>query len=723
MRRRILSVIALLTVSAPCCAKPNDPTTPTLASAEEPNVAAVSKVRGGYFGRDWWACARAGEVLLGSHPASTALKAWTIACASRAGEDALPLAEAMLAETPGDPWGLFARASALIDDPRRGPNEGIPAARAAAQALAHPDAKWLLGRALVVHGTREEATGFLAAQPGRESSPELLALELVLLSPAMENVENQVLTIAGQVRALDPTFVDGWFLPATWLLEQGRPTEAEPLLSRALELSPYSPALHAKLWEAIMRSRERSQTEKRAALDADVASLLRVRGAVPAAMHAVAYAYDDLSPETSKRLRAQILDRFPNSPEADWVRIREIRGLSRARDQAKQQGATPNAATDQALRTALDSFIARSHHAIPALVGEAYFLRYFLVKEDEDSSPETLLAAARGLAAYERNNLHLFADAAAVLAERTPYRADAEAIVREGLQLAEQQLARASPSEGMSARANNLQSILLCGLGTVLRTQGRFGEARSALVQAHTLTQGRLIEPLLGLAALAEAEGQPSAAEGHLLEALTIDSKTEKVEVALKELYRRRRGGERGFEKYRAGVELSLREQRKAAVLATRLKDANLLTPFTLPRLAGGDMQSGSLAGRVTVINLWATFCRPCIDELPALQQLAGAFTGAADVAILTVNTDPETDQLASWMTEHGYHFEVLLGERWSVEAGYRSLPTTLFIDQHGRIAFIKIGATDRLVEEFTWRIEALRSKPRRERKTVVSAH
>jgi thiol-disulfide isomerase/thioredoxin len=134
-------------------------------------------------------------------------------------------------------------------------------------------------------------------------------------------------------------------------------------------------------------------------------------------------------------------------------------------------------------------------------------------------------------------------------------------------------------------------------------------------------------------------------------------------------------------------------------------------------------VKSETFAGRVTVINLWATFCRPCVDELPALQKLADAFAGAPDVAIITINTDPDIDRLTPWMTEHGHYFEVLLGERWSIEAGYRSLPTTLFIDPHGRIVFIKEGATDRLVEEFTWRIEALRLKPRRERKAVSATH
>ncbi len=706
-QRGILGAL-LLILSVGCAGSDRRGTAEVEAKQAVTAAAAVAEVRRGYFGRDWWACARAGEALGARHPDSAPLRAWTIACAARAGEDALPRAEAMLSERPGEPWGLFARAAALIDDPTRGPDEGIPAARVVAGALVHPDATWLLGRALVVHGTGEEAAAFLAALPGRAGAPELLGLELALLTTSSEDVEASLLALAEQVRALDPSFVDGWFLPATWLLARRRTAEAEVSFARALELSPYSPAIHARKWDAISMGQARGPEAKKAAIDADVAALLRARGDAPAALHAAAYAYDDLSPETARRYRVQVLARFPDSREAEWARIEAIRGFDRAWMAAK--GERDRRAAEQALRDALAAFIARPRHVVPALLAEAHMLRYFVVRADAGARPEELLVAAQGFAAHERQNLHLFGDVAAVLAERTPYHAEAEAIAREGLRLAELRFARTPPSEAAKDRDRHLRGVLLGGLGAVLHAQGRLAEAREALQQSQALHRGREPEPFIRLAALAETEGQPAEAERLLIAGLNVEYNRDKVVAALKALYVRRRGSERGFAGYLARIERSQREERRAAVLATRIAEPRTLAAFALPRLGGGEVRSETLAGRIMVINLWFTSCSPCVKELPALQKLADAYAAAPDVVITTVNTDPSTDRLAAWLADRGLRFEVLLGERWAIESKVRSFPTTLFVDPQGRVVFVQESISERLVEEFTWRIEAMRA-------------
>lgn len=155
-------------------------------------------------------------------------------------------------------------------------------------------------------------------------------------------------------------------------------------------------------------------------------------------------------------------------------------------------------------------------------------------------------------------------------------------------------------------------------------------------------------------------------------------------------------------------------------MLTTELAEPRPLAPFVLPRLAGGELRSDTLAGRVAVINLWSTTCAPCVAELPDLQALADAFAGSPDVVITSINTDPNADAIAAWMSERKLRFDVLFGGRWFDESGYRVLPTTLFVDSQGRVAFIKEGKTDRLVEEFTWRIEALRAKVRGDRKRAT---
>jgi hypothetical protein len=58
--------------------------------------------------------------------------------------------------------------------------------------------------------------------------------------------------------------------------------------------------------------------------------------------------------------------------------------------------------------------------------------------------------------------------------------------------------------------------------------------------------------------------------------------------------------------------------------------------------------------------------------------------------------------------------FPVLLDQQYvSDKAGIHSFPTTWFLDQQGRKAFETVGASEKLLEEFSWRIDALRVGPR----------
>lgn len=712
--RSILTLVSAAALASGCARQAGPAAAPGEAPAarEDGSAAALAAVRRGYFDRDWSGCARAGDELLARHPDSAPLRAWTILCLARSGGDALARADAMLAEKPGDPWGLLARAGALIDDPIRGEAEAIAAARAAAAALDHPDATWVVGRALLVHAAREEAGAFLAAEIERAPTPALLGLRLAWLAQSTDEVEARVTATAEQARALDPRSVDAYYQPARWLLNHHRPAEALPLLTRALELSPHAWPLHVALWDAIQRSSERDPAAKRAAIDADVARLLAARGDDPATVHAAAGVYEGMSPETYERLRDDLLARFPDSREAEWVRLARLRALQNKVYEARKKGERAAAADVQALQAALDAFLARPRHHDPHSLGSAHLIRYTLLEGEPDTTPEALRDAVRLLAAHERLNLHVHAAAAVVLAERTPYAAEAEAIARAGQAHVDGELARWR-AWGMDAadREKNerfLRSQFQAALGAALFAQGRRAEAREALSQAYAQSP-TYAELFVRLARLEEAEGRPAEAERWLTEGLALERGVKTCEDELRALYRRRHGSERGFERHRARLVAQVREKRRAAVLASARAEPKPLAPFVLERLGGGEVGSDALQGRVMVINVWAKWCGWCVKELPEVQQLADAFADDPGVVVTTINIDTVRDDLPAWLKERGHRFEVLLGARYIEEAGYRTFPVTLFVDREGRIVFEKEGATDRLVEEFTWRIEALR--------------
>ncbi len=69
-------------------------------------------------------------------------------------------------------------------------------------------------------------------------------------------------------------------------------------------------------------------------------------------------------------------------------------------------------------------------------------------------------------------------------------------------------------------------------------------------------------------------------------------------------------------------------------------------------------------------------------------------------------------------MKERGFNFTVLLDDGYvNQQAKVTAFPTTWFLDREGRIVFKKIGWTKYLVEEFSWRIEALRGEGLQTRK------
>lgn len=724
--------------------KPARPAEPVEDAA---TAAAVEQVRRGYLGRDWWACARDGAALQEKHPDSPRLRAWTILCAARSGVDALPQAEAMLAETPGDPWALFARAGALIDHPTRGKQEAIPAARLAMAALhEHPDAVWQLGRALVVHGTHLEKAQFFGVHGG--ATAELLALELASVLNSMDTKEEQVLGLAARARAADPTNVDAALLPGIWLLNRRQPLEAGPLLARALELSPHSPAVHARLWEALLQASDpgagaempsegaavgapeaasageslsweallqaslRGPEARRATLDAAVARLLAARADAPAAWKAAADVYAELAPELRDKYEAELLARFPASREAEWTRTRQVYALTKARHERTTKH-KPDPTADAEMRARLEAILRDHPPAQPAVLAHLYMGLHALLRDDKETPPELLLANLRRWLEHEQYNFHTFSDAALDLAERTSFKAEAEATVREAIRkteamLAERTAAMIGAADLIEASGNYQRGLLYSALGSVLLAQGRLEDARAAFAPVLALPD-KSPEVLVRLAAFAEADGRVADAKRHLVKGLAQWRGEETCGEALRALYRRQHGSDRGYARHRAQLEASLREERRAQVLATALAEPKPLPPFVMPRLGGEEVRSESLLGRVAVLNFWGKWCVPCVAEMPALQQLADAYAKDPEVAVMTVNVDPLTDELPAWLAERGLRLEVLLGGRWFEEHGDHTLPLTLFVDPAGRIAFEHTGATERLVEEFSWRIEALR--------------
>jgi thiol-disulfide isomerase/thioredoxin len=114
---------------------------------------------------------------------------------------------------------------------------------------------------------------------------------------------------------------------------------------------------------------------------------------------------------------------------------------------------------------------------------------------------------------------------------------------------------------------------------------------------------------------------------------------------------------------------------------------------FALPTLDGRSVASGSLRGKVILVNFWATWCGPCKEEMPALQRLKQNFK-SEEFELLAITTDPQREAIKGFVESLGLAFPILLDEAKDVSAtfGVRGLPTTVLIGKDGRVLARAVG-------------------------------
>ncbi len=155
-------------------------------------------------------------------------------------------------------------------------------------------------------------------------------------------------------------------------------------------------------------------------------------------------------------------------------------------------------------------------------------------------------------------------------------------------------------------------------------------------------------------------------------------------------------------------------------LLAPPTAFAEQLTPFEEPRaapvieapdLAGAPFSTADLAGKVVVVNFWATWCPPCVKELPSMQRLWERFR-ARDFVMLAVNVGESVDEVDLFLQtfDPALDFPVVLDSELAVVKAWPvfGLPTTFVVDGQGMLAYKALGERDWEHAEIAAQIEAL---------------
>lgn len=102
--------------------------------------------------------------------------------------------------------------------------------------------------------------------------------------------------------------------------------------------------------------------------------------------------------------------------------------------------------------------------------------------------------------------------------------------------------------------------------------------------------------------------------------------------------------------------------------------------------------------GQVVLVNLWATWCGPCVVEMPSIQRLYDRYRDAGlKVVAVAVDDPPFEQKVRDFVTERGFTFEVLHEGSGAIEQAYQSqgIPATYLIGRDGRIRKLQLGAAD----------------------------
>jgi len=127
------------------------------------------------------------------------------------------------------------------------------------------------------------------------------------------------------------------------------------------------------------------------------------------------------------------------------------------------------------------------------------------------------------------------------------------------------------------------------------------------------------------------------------------------------------------------------------------LKPGTEAPGFRLSSLTGGERDLASWRGKVVVLNFWATWCPPCVAEMPSLERLSRAL-GPEGLAVVTVSVDEDGKTLEAFVKEHALTLPVLRDPGGRVAAGeYRTTgyPETFVLDRRGVLLRHYVGPAE----------------------------
>jgi thiol-disulfide isomerase/thioredoxin len=272
---------------------------------------------------------------------------------------------------------------------------------------------------------------------------------------------------------------------------------------------------------------------------------------------------------------------------------------------------------------------------------------------------------------------------------------------------------RISSAQWQDRKEQGIASVYLLR-GKVHADLGADDKARADLMKSYK--SARLADTAVALGELSEKRKNFDEAIDYYLQGFAISLNTDdKIDLKslrrkLGRLYSTKNGSEVGLGDLLLKAHdayLKEREERLA-----KLDPPNINTGvgdplnFTLTKLDGSPLKLDDHRGKVIVMNFWATWCGPCLTEMPLFEKTIAKYKNDKNVVFLAITTDEDRELVGPFLKQYKFNLPVAYAEYLNEHFAVSSIPTTIILDSKGEISFRQAGFNPR--EDF---VEALSEK------------
>jgi thiol-disulfide isomerase/thioredoxin len=279
---------------------------------------------------------------------------------------------------------------------------------------------------------------------------------------------------------------------------------------------------------------------------------------------------------------------------------------------------------------------------------------------------------------------------------------------------------RISSAQWQERKEQGIASVYLVR-GRVQAELGADDKARADFLKSYKTAH--LAGTAVALGDLAEKRKNTDEAIDYYLQgfamALTGDDKVDQKSLRRKlgQLYSAKYGSEVGLgDRLLKAHDAFMKErEERLAKLEPPNINAGVGDPlkFTLTRLDGSSLKLDDYRGKIIVMNFWATWCGPCLTEMPLFEKAVSKYKADKDVVFLAITTDDDREMVAPFLKQYKFNLPVAYAEYINEHFAISSIPTTIILDRKGEISFRQTGfnSHEDFVEVLSDKIENAKKK------------